>query len=72
LFAELVIVYGSCANGQCPPNVQKSPVAALAIPAGEIYRTRPLASILRKARPVYAVPVLVLPVPTEEKKEGGK
>jgi len=60
-------MYGlQCQTGDCPKNVQISPVVASPVVIGEIYRPSPLQRILRKPRPVYAVPVLILPSQTKK------
>jgi hypothetical protein len=62
-----VILYGlQCQTSDCPKNVQISPVVASPVVIGEIYRPNPLKRILRKSRPVYAVPVLILPSETKK------
>ena len=69
LFAEFVILYGaSCQTGNCP-NVQKTPVVTFSAPVAEIYRPRPLAGLLRKGRPFYAAPVIILTAPEAKKEE---
>jgi hypothetical protein len=71
LFGEIVIMYGlQCQSGDCPKNVQISPKVAPVVVQAEIYRPTLLNRILRKSRPVYAVPVLILP--TETKKAEAK
>ena len=71
MFGEVVVFYGlQCQTGDCPKNVQISPVVASPVVVGEIYRPNPLQRILRKRGPVYAVPVLILP--TETKKAEAK
>ena len=67
MFGELVILYGlQCPSGDCPKNVQISPVVASPVVIGEIYRPTLLNRILRKRGPVYAVPVLILPAETKK------
>jgi hypothetical protein len=62
-----VILYGlQCQTGDCPKNVQISPVVASPVVIGEIYRPNLLNRILRKRGPVYAVPVLILPAETKK------
>jgi len=62
-----VILYGlQCPSGDCPKNVQISPVVASPVVIGEIYRPNPLQRILRKRGPVYAVPVLIIPAETKK------
>ena len=69
MLAEFVIVYGAaCQTGNCP-NAQKSPVTTVQVVEAPIYRSRPLAGLLRKNRRVYA-PVIILTVP--EKPESVK
>jgi hypothetical protein len=60
-------MYGlQCQTGDCPKNVQISPVVASPVVIGEIYRPTLLNRILRKRGPVYAVPVLILPAETKK------
>jgi len=60
-------MYGlQCQMGDCPKNVQFSPVVASPVVVGEIYRPTLLNRILRKRGPVYAVPVLILPSQTKK------
>jgi hypothetical protein len=60
-------MYGlQCQTGDCPKNVQISPVVASPVVVGEIYRPTLLNRILRKRGPVYAVPVLILPAETKK------
>jgi hypothetical protein len=67
VLAEVVILYSlQCQTGDCPKNVQISPVVASPVVIGEIYRPNPLQRILRKRGPVYAVPVLILPAETKK------
>jgi len=60
-------MYGlQCQTGDCPKNVQISPVVASPVVIGEIYRPTLLNRILRKRGPVYTVPVLILPYETKK------
>ncbi len=67
MVGELVILYGlQCQSGDCPKTAQILPVVAPVVVQAEIYRPTLLNRVLRKSRPVYAVPVLILPAETKK------
>ena len=67
MVGELVILYGlQCPLGDCPKNVQISPVVASPVVIGEIYRPNPLQRILRKRGPVSVI--VIQPEPAKADK----
>ncbi len=66
---EVLVTQVGCVNGQCPKNVQISPVVGAYVDEAPIYRPRLCQGLLRKDR---AVPVIVLTVPEEKKAKAKK
>ncbi len=62
-----VLVTQVCTTG-CPQIVQISPTVAVYTVAGEIYRPRPLAGLLRKNRQPQTLLVLTQPEKPKDKK----